>query len=235
MVQSHYDRAEKLVAMTKIHSHVVGMMDGAAIFNPLVDAPPEPPPLPLSSYQHSVPHHFGTTIPSTSPTTSGTVPIEPNYYYSSSLAKQQSQQSQPPYSHSTMDYGSSSSSPTSTLYDWEGQFQQQQLQQQRRRERRKHHSCRMVVLLAFLYIVLLSWKRHYWPLLKNNQGQASTTNSLPMIMNFVDQLDRAWVKYLRDGGKDVDTQQVAGNRSAWSNNNTTANQMKYHSIDRKTR
>ena len=210
-------------------------MDGAAIFNPLVDAPPEPPPLPLSSYQHSVPHHVGTIIPNTSPTTSGTVvPIEPNYYYSSSLAKQQSQR---PYSHSTMDYGSSSSSPTSTLYDWEGQFQQQQQQlqqQQRRRERRKHHSCRMVVLLACLYIVLLSWKRHYWPLLKNNQGQAST-NSLPMIMNFVDQLDRAWVKYLRDGGKDVDTQQVAGNRSAWSNNNTTANQMKYHSIDRKTR
>lgn len=163
MVQTR-DRYEKVVAMTILSSN----MDGAAIFNPLVDAPPEPPPLPLSSYQHT-PDHFAT---SSSPT--GDIPNEPNYYYSSSinvvsppfskLQEHGRQQQEQQYSHSMMD---------------EEEWQQPQ---ERRRDRQKHsRSCRILLFMGFLYILVFSWKKcwHYY-----HEEHPSTTTWSMITMKF---------------------------------------------------
>ena len=158
------DRIEKMVAMTTLHPH----MDGAAIFNPLVDAPPEPPPLP--SYQHSTPYHHGTsTTPSGSPSSSlpkGDLPTEPNYYYSSSMPPVLKHQHQPHSYHSAIP----------TFYDLDLQHQHDR----RRDLQKQHRSCRVLALMGFLYILVLSWKRHW----QYDHHDEHPKPFLPIMMNF---------------------------------------------------
>ena len=153
-----------MVAMTTITSH----MDGAAIFNPLVDAPPEPPrPLAVSSYQHSTPIHV-TTTSSTCPPGDIVISTEPNYYYSSSMNAVSPLSKQ--HSHSMI---------TPTFYDLE--FQEQPPEEEQRWDRPKHyHSSRILLLMGILCLVLLAWKKHW----QFNHHDGHPTPFLPIMMNF---------------------------------------------------
>lgn len=105
--------------------------DGAVIFNPLLDAPPTPPPIMIHSYQHS--YSYTTT-------TSGTIPSrgnisEPNYYYSSSFQS-------PRYFKQ----------PHTQFFDSPGIAYELELQ----RRRRNKQNCRTMLFIVLL--LLISWK-----------------------------------------------------------------------------
>jgi len=138
------DEDEQEVAMTVIasSSHKEGNSnDGVAIFNPLVDAPPKPPPI---SYQHSsFPANSSNNISSNATNTqnnnSEMVEEGPsNYYYSSHRDQHSNIYKAPPFHSPGIAF---------------------ELELQRRQQQRNR--CRIALFVAILLFV--SWRsHHYW-------------------------------------------------------------------------